>query len=163
MLPILLMRAIAMLRAGMWPEGAREIDAVRLDFDHRHRRRILLKTEAGRDLLLDLAETARLADGDALVLAGGGLVRVIAADEDLLEIHAAPAILLRIAWHLGNRHLAVQFAGPALRIRADHVIAAMILGLGGQIHELRAPFDPESGAYAGAAPHSHDPGGFHDH
>lgn len=151
------MRATAIYRAGAWPADAREIDAVRLDSDHRHRRRILLKTENGQEILLDFPETSRLAEGDALALEDGNLVRVIAADEGLLDIHAPPEILLRIAWHLGNRHLPVQFAGLSLRIRADHVIAAMIEGLGGHAHELQAPFEPESGAYASFPAHtSHD-------
>lgn len=156
------MRAVAIHKAGHWPPAAREIDAVALDFDRRHRRRILLTTETGREILLDLDETARLGDGDGLVLAEGGVVRVIAAAEAVLDIHAAPEILLGIAWHLGNRHLPVQVMGAALRIRADHVIATMVAGLGGHVHARQAPFDPEPGAYAGAhAAHHH--GQDHDH
>jgi urease accessory protein len=160
------MRAISVLKAGHWPPGARASDAVALDFDHRHRRRVLLTTEAGREILLDLGETVRLGDGDGLVLDSGGIVRVIAAPEAVLDIHAQPAVLLRIAWHLGNRHLPVQMLEGALRIRADHVIAAMVAGLGGHVHARAAPFDPEPGAYAGAqAPHGHghDHGHHHDH
>ena len=68
----------------------------------------------------------------------------------------SPGDLLRIAWHLGNRHLPLQALEGRLRIRADHVIAAMVEGLGGRVTWLAAPFDPEIGAYAGAA-HSHGP------
>ena len=142
------------------------MDAVALDFDHRHRRRILLTTQAGHDILLDLGETARLGDGDGLVLEDGGVVRVIAAAEAVLDIRAAPECLLRIAWHLGNRHLPVQILGADLRIRADHVIAAMVAGLGGHVDARQAPFDPEPGAYAGAhAAHdlAHEHGHPHDH
>jgi urease accessory protein len=64
--------------------------------------------------------------------------------------------LLRIAWHLGNRHLPLQVAGDRLRIRADHVIADMVTGLGGSITRVEAPFDPEIGAYAGTAHHHED-------
>ncbi len=80
-----------------------------------------------------------------------------AAPEPVLEI-AAPdrATLLRIAWHLGNRHLPVQIAGERLRIRADHVIAEMVAGLGGRLTRLDAPFDPEIGAYAASPHHHHD-------
>ncbi len=74
----------------------------------------------------------------------------------MLDIHAPPAALLRIAWHLGNRHLPTQLLEGALRIRADHVIATMATGLGGHVHEASVPFDPEPGAYA-AAPHAHGP------
>ncbi len=79
-----------------------------------------------------------------------GIVRVCARPEPLLDIHAhAPADLARIAWHLGNRHLPVQLLGTHLRIRADHVIEAMVRGLGGHVAHVEAPFDPEAGAYAG--------------
>ena len=64
--------------------------------------------------------------------------------------------LLRLAWHLGNRHLPVQALDGTLRIRDDHVIAEMVERLGGRITRLDAPFDPETGAYAGAQPdHEH--------
>jgi urease accessory protein len=72
-----------------------------------------------------------------------------------MDIHAAPDSLMRIAWHLGNRHLPVQMLDGALRIRADHVIADMVAGLGGHVHALDAPFQPEGGAYAAAAHHHH--------
>ena len=74
------------------------------------------------------------------------------AKESVIEIAAdSPGDLLRIAWHIGNRHLPLQALEGRLRIRADHVIAAMVEGLGGHITRLDAPFDPEIGAYAGAA------------
>jgi urease accessory protein len=82
---------------------------------------------------------------------------VRAAREPVIEIGADdPPILLRIAWHLGNRHLPRQVVSDRLRIRDDHVIAAMVSGLGGRITRHDAPFDPEAGAYAGMAHHHHD-------
>ena len=148
------MRAAAILPAGDW-SGA-PVDRVLIDWDRRHRRRILLRTEAGADLLLDLPQAVRLRDGDGLLLDGGGVVRVEARPEALLDIHAHSAdALVRIAWHLGNRHLPVQLMGGHVRIRADHVIADMVRGLGGHVAELSAPFDPEAGAYAGGGHHHH--------
>ena len=148
------MRAHAVLPAGTW--SAAPADRVLIDFDRRHRRRIQLATEAGADLLLDLPQAARLRGGDGLQLDDGRIVVVEARPEPLLDIHAHDAAgLVRIAWHLGNRHLPVQMMGDHIRIRADHVIADMVRGLGGHVHELDAPFDPEPGAYA-AAPHRHD-------
>ena len=77
--------------------------------------------------------------------------------EPLLEIHAHDAgELVRIAWHLGNRHLPVQLLGERIRIRADHVIGEMVEGLGGHVDAIEAPFDPEAGAYAGGHHHHHD-------
>ena len=147
------MRATAILPAGTW--STPPIDRVRIDFDRRHRRRIQLETEAGQALLLDLPQAARLRDGDGLLLEDGRIVRVEARPEPLLDIHAHDAAnLVRIAWHLGNRHLPVQLLGDHIRIRADHVIADMVHHLGGHAHAIDAPFDPEPGAYA-AAPHHH--------
>ena len=94
-----------------------------IDFDRRIRRRIVLPTEVGREVLLDLPQAVRLRDGDGLVLDDGGVVRVCAQPEPLTEIHAHDeGDLVRIAWHLGNRHLPVQLLGDRIRIRADHVI-----------------------------------------
>jgi urease accessory protein len=147
------MRCQRVLPAGTW-DPTNAADRVLIDYDDRHRRRILLRTEAGAELLLDLAQAVRLRDGDGLASDSGGVVRVCARPEKLLEIHAHDeGELLRIAWHLGNRHLPVQLLGDRIRIRADHVIWEMVEGLGGHVDEIEAPFDPEAGAYAGG--HNH--------
>lgn len=141
--------------AGTWSGTAD--DTVSIDFDRRHRRRHVLTTATGAELLIDLPQAVRLRDGDGLELADGRMVRIVAAAEPLLEIHAhGSAELVRIAWHLGNRHLPVQLLGDRLRIRADHVIEQMVHGLGGHAHAINAPFDPEAGAYAGGHAHAHD-------
>jgi urease accessory protein len=148
------MRTDHVLLAGTW-EATREVDRVLLDFDTRHRRRIVLRTELGAEVLIDLPQAVRLRDGDGLMLDSGGVVRIVAKPEKLLEIHAhEEAELVRIAWHLGNRHLPVQLSGGRLRIRADHVIEEMVKGLGGLVASIEAPFDPEAGAYAGSHTHS---------
>ena len=150
-------RAIAVHPRGNWPE-TEAADAVTLAYLDRHRRRIRLVADSGETFLLDLARAQHLGDGDGLELDGGGYVRVRAAPEPMLEIEAPDrAGLLRIAWHLGNRHLPLQVAGDRLRIRADHVIAEMVAGLGGKLTPLDTPFDPEIGAYAGPQHHhQHD-------
>jgi urease accessory protein len=148
-------RAIAVCARGGWAEDA-AVDTVTLAYLDRHRRRIRLVADSGEAFMLDLPRAHHLAEGDGLELAGGGYIRVRAAPERVLEIEADDtALLLRLAWHLGNRHLPVQILGERLRIRADHVVAEMIIGLGGRLHPLEAPFDPEIGAYAGPAPHRH--------
>ncbi len=150
------MRAERVAPAGSW-DTALEVDRVLIDYDRRHRRRISLRTEQGKSVLIDLPQAVRLRSGDGLVLEDGGIVRVCARAEKLLEIHAHDeGELVRIAWHLGNRHLPVQLLGDRIRIRADHVIAEMIAGLGGHVEEIDAPFDPEAGAYAGGHAHLHD-------
>src|SRR5437763_4274146 len=148
---------MAMHTRGRRPEEA-AVDSVTLAFLDRHRRRIRLVTDAGTPFLLDLPRAQHLADGDGLELDNGGYLRVRAAPEPVIDIAAdSPGDLLRIAWHIGNRHLPLQVVEDRLRIRDDHVIAGMVQGLGGRITRLAAPFDPEIGAYAGAAhPHHHD-------
>ena len=150
------MRSNQVLPADAW-DAARAVDRVLIDFDRRHRRRIALRTEAGQDLLLDLPQAVRLRHGDGLLLDDGRIVLVQARSEPLLDIHAHDgAALVRIAWHLGNRHLPVQLLGAHLRIRRDHVIADMVRALGGHVLEVEAAFDPEGGAYGGGHAHAHD-------
>ncbi len=154
-------RAIAVHPRGTWPADA-AVDTVTLAYLDRHRRRIRLVADSGETFLLDLARAYHLADGDGLETDNGCYLRVRAAPEPVLEIEAEDrAGLLRIAWHLGNRHLPMQVAGERLRIRDDHVIAEMVTGLGARLTRLDAPFDPEIGAYAAPA-HRHDHGEEHD-
>ncbi len=149
-------RAIAVHTRGHWPNEA-AVDSVTLPYLDRHRRRIRLVADSGAPFLLDLPRAQHLVDGDGLECDNGSYLRVCAAAELVIEITAeTPEDLLRIAWHLGNRHLPLQVADGRLRIRADHVIAGMVEGLGGHVTRVNAPFDPEIGAYAGAAGHAHD-------
>jgi urease accessory protein len=150
-----MLRATAVRPAGSWEAGAAR-DCVVLDFDARHRRRIVMRGEAGLDFLLDLPEAVALADGDALALEDGGLVSVKAAPERLIEVRAGEGMpLLRIAWHLGNRHLPTEILGDALRIREDHVILDMLLQMDARTALVEAPFHPEGGAYGLGRTHGH--------
>jgi urease accessory protein len=165
------MRAIAVKTATAWSGNA--ADSVVLDYDDRHRRRLVMKATKGLAFLLDLPAAASLRGGDALVLEDGRLVEVVAAPEPLLEIRCAdPLQLTRVAWHLGNRHVPVQVLARSLRIRRDHVLAEMAVHLGARVIEIEAPFDPEGGAYAAPADghhhqahdhHHHQDGHRHDH
>jgi len=152
-----MIRATKVLGQHRWKEAA--ADTVVLDFDDRHRRRMAMTGTRGLQFLLDLESAVALRGGDALVLEDGRLVEVVAAPEPLVEIKGAdPHHLIRVAWHLGNRHLPTQIMPKGLRIRRDHVIEAMVKGLGARVVEIEAPFDPEGGAYAGAAHgHAHEP------
>ena len=137
-----------------WKEPA--ADTVVLDFDDRHRRRMAMMGTRGFEFLLDLENAVALRGGDALLLEDGRLIEVVAAPEALIEIRGAdPLHLVRLAWHLGNRHLPVQLLSDRIRIRADHVIQEMVEGLGGHVDTVEAPFDPEAGAYAGGHQHHH--------
>jgi urease accessory protein len=149
-------RAIAVRPRGTWPSDD-ALDAVTLAYLDRHRRRIRLVCDLGEIVLLDLPRAHHLADGDGLELDTGGYIRVRAAPEPVLEIAVEDSAgLLRIAWHLGNRHLPMQVTGGGLRIRADAIIADMVTALGGRITAQNAAFDPEAGAYAGGPAHETD-------
>lgn len=155
-------RATAIRPAGAWSGAA---DAVTLDYDDRFRRRKRYEAAGGLTFLLDLPEATVLRQGDAIELEDGRLVAVHAAPEKLIEVTAGEAIsLARLAWHLGNRHLPAEIDGARILIRQDHVILAMLRGLGAGVREVMAPFNPEGGAYGEqnrqpAHPHAHG----HDH
>src|SRR5438270_5293568 len=156
-----MIRATRVQGGRRWTEAA--ADTVVLDFDDRHRRRLAMTGTRGFAFLLDLETAVALRGGDALVLEDGRLIEVVAAPESLVEIRCNdPHHLVRVAWHLGNRHLPTQIIGKSLRIRRDHVIEAMVKGLGARVIEIEAPFDPEGGAYAGAG-HGHAQAGHADH
>jgi urease accessory protein len=152
-----MLRAERIERAGQWPrERAR--GTVTLAYDDRHRRRLRLESDAGEAFLLDLPRAGVLEEGDGVALSDGSWFVVQAAPEALLEVTASsPELLIRLAWHIGNRHLPAQLEGARILIRHDHVIAAMLEGLGACLRRIDAPFTPERGAYA-AQPHHH-----HDH
>src|SRR5271165_2508639 len=158
-----MIRATQVRSAHRWSETP--ADTVVLDFDDRHRRRMAMTGTRGLEFLLDLENAVVLRGGDALVLEDARLIEVVAAAEPLAEIRGAdPHHLVRIAWHLGNRHLPTQIMPKALRIRRDHVIEAMVKGLGARVIEIEAPFDPEGGAYAGGGhAHAHEDHAAHDH
>lgn len=148
--------------AGTWSGEA--ADRVVLDFDGRYRRRMALTCVSGARVLLDLPEARVLADGDGLVTDDGAIVAVEAAPERLAEIRCRDGEhLLRVAWHLGNRHLPAQILADRILIREDHVMIDMVRKLGAEVTMVEAPFNPEGGAYGHAGAHRHDHVHGHDH
>jgi len=147
-------RGIAIKSAGLWNAGE-AIDRVVLDADDRQRRRIVLSGENGTTFLLDLERPVSLRNGDGVVLDDGGVVEVRGASEPLIEISGRSiADMVRVAWHIGNRHADLQIAGDRLRIRRDHVLEAMLVQMGASLTPIDAPFDPEAVPQtAGAANH----------
>jgi urease accessory protein len=144
-------------------------DRVVLAHDERHLRRRVLALQGGDKVLIDFLEPVHLEDGDRLLLEDGRAVEVVAAGEDLLEIRARDtAHLAELAWHIGNRHLAAAIEADRILILRDHVIKAMLEGLGAGVADVTAPFQPARGAYSaqshGHHGHDHDHGhGHHDH
>ena len=139
--------------AGHWTKK-RATGSVTLDFDARHRRRIRLTTDQGEDVLLDLPKAVAMANGDGLQLDDGRLLKVQAAAELIVEVrHKDPSQLMRLAWHLGNRHLPTEIRNQVLRIRPDHVIENMLHHFEADLVKVQAPFQPEGGAYSGDGHH----------
>lgn len=161
-----MIRVQKILPAGSWPENARgePADRITLDREDRYRRRAVMTGAGGLTFLLDEPSAVHLHHGDGLELEDGRIVEVLAEPEDLVEIEADDAgHLVRIAWHLGNRHLPTQLMGATLRIRRDHVIEDMVERLGGRLTPVSAPFDPEGGAYGHGQTHGHHHAHDHDH
>jgi urease accessory protein len=157
-----MLRATEIVARGTWTGSPAGV--VRLDYDKRTRRRMALTATGGLSFLLDLAKTPVLGAGDGIRLEDGRIVAVEAAPERLLEIACADAhALARIAWHLGNRHLAAELDNRAIYIREDHVIAEMVLGLGAAVRTVERPFNPEGGAYGHGAVHGHHHKDHEDH
>jgi urease accessory protein len=148
------MRAIEVLPASSWAKET-AIDHVRLTFDERNRRRLRYVALGGTEFVLDLQRATVMHDGDGLKLENGQVIGVEAAPESLAEV-TAPDLhtLLRVAWHIGNRHLPAELQPSRILIRDDHVIVHMLEGLGATVRRLEATFTPEPGAYSGAGGHS---------
>jgi len=141
-------RAVVHRRAGEWPQE-RAAGSITLDFDHRHRRRIRLVTDQGDEVLLDLPTAVAMADRDGVQLDDGTWFIVRAAPEPVVDVaHPEPRQLVRLAWHLGNRHVPTEIRGDALRIRPDHVIEEMLRGFAATVVKRQAAFQPEGGAYS---------------
>ena len=156
-----------MLRAVSHSHGDADAPAGTIQLDHagRHLRRKLMTTDQGEKLMVDLPEPVLFADGDRLVLEDGRAVAIVAAEEELYEVKPGPASPLRHqAWHLGNRQLPAQIDEDRILIQRDHVIRAMLEGLGASVREVVACFQPVHGAYhVHGQDHGHDHGHHHGH
>lgn len=131
-----------------------------LDYDARLMRRKRLVTEAGEGFLVDLPAVTNLDPYWGFELEDGRAIALRPAAEEVLVITGD---LPRLAWHIGNRHTPCQIFPDRLVIRADHVLEAMLAGLGATVTRARAPFAPESGAYGTGRTMGHDHGPSHGH
>jgi len=121
---------------------------VRLDFDARCKSRLLLTLENGERAALVVARGGVLRAGEIVRLEDGRDVQIIAADEPLLEARSDdPVLIAKAAYHLGNRHVALQVMPGRVRFLADHVLEGLVRGLGLEVTPLVGPFEPEGGAY----------------
>ncbi|MES0130712.1 urease accessory protein UreE [Mesorhizobium sp. M0029] len=156
-------RAVSVVAAGTAGTTAPSGRAV-LPHDERHLRRRAIELADGSKVLVDLPEPVTLNDGDRLVLEDGGQVEITAAPEEVYDIRARHAVhLTELAWHIGNRHLAAAIEPSRILILRDHVIKAMLEGLGATVREVSEPFKPVRGAYSAQGAHGHDHGHAHAH
>lgn len=145
-------RAVSVLAAGEAGAVA-PYDRAVLAHDERHLRRRAIETARSDRVLVDLPEPVALNDGDRLMLEDGRHIEIVAAEEPLYDIRAESAVhLAELAWHIGNRHLAAAVEAERILILRDHVIKAMLEGLGATVSDVSEPFKPLRGAYSG---HSH--------
>jgi urease accessory protein len=138
-----------------------------LPYHQRQKSRLLAQLDSGDAVGLMLERGTVLRGGDCLRCSDGRTVEVVAALETLSVVTARDgAQLARAAYHLGNRHVDVQLGAGWLRYLHDHVLDAMVRGLGFEVTFAELPFEPEAGAYAHAGTsqgHSHAHGHAHGH
>ncbi|MBE9077499.1 urease accessory protein UreE [Romeria aff. gracilis LEGE 07310] len=119
-----------------------------LTAEQRTRSRHRFTAETGESVYLNLPRGTVLRDGDRLQAQDGTQVRVVAKPETVLTVTASsPFELLRAAYHLGNRHIALELAQDYLRLLPDPVLEAMLEQLGLTVVRQQVPFEPEAGAY----------------
>ena len=141
------------------PADAEATERLVLPFDLRCKSRLRTRLHSGEEVGLFLERGAVLRAGDRLLANDGRVVEVVAAPEAVMEVRSDAALLLaRAAYHLGNRHVAVELQPGLVRFARDHVLGDMVRGLGLEVLESEAPFEPESGAYGGHGGHTHPHG-----
>jgi len=135
---------------------------VTLTYDQRCKSRQRLKLDDGSEAALLLERGTVLADGDLLAADDGVVIAVKAAPETLSAVRTGdPLVLARAAYHLGNRHVPLQITPGDLRYQHDHVLDDLVVALGLTVEVVKAPFQPEGGAYGRG--HTHDHSHHHEH
>jgi urease accessory protein len=143
---------------------------VELDWEVRQKSRFECTDSQGRQLGVFLPRGTVVRGGDVLVAEDGSMVRVLAAPQPVIVIrhcgeHGSPFDLMRAAYHLGNRHVAIELKPDHLKIEPDHVLAQMLRNMHLLVEETESAFEPEGGAYGNAGAqqgHGHEHHG-HDH
>jgi urease accessory protein len=134
-----------------------------LPFEARQKSRFKAKLASGEEVGVMLPRGEILRGGDLVTASDGRVIEVVSQEESILHVQCAtPSALAKIAYHLGNRHVAVEVGEGYLRLADDHVLERMVEGLGAKVTRLTAPFEPEAGAYGGVG-HEHGAAKIHDH
>lgn len=135
-------------------ENKQSDDDVILPYHLRQKARQRVTLRSGREAGLFLPRGTTLRHGDLLGTADGRQLKVVAADERVSIAHVGdPLLLAKIAYHLGNRHVAVQILTDRLIYLHDHVLDDMVRGLGATVTIDHQPFEPQEGAYHGGGHH----------
>lgn len=136
------------------PESGPVAAQLVLPFALRNRSRLRTALASGEEVGLMLSRGTILRGGDRLLAEDGRIIEVIAAAETVSLVRSSDlASLCRAAYHLGNRHVALQVGSGWVCYLHDHVLDDMVRGLGLAVSVEEAPFEPEAGAY-GSASHS---------
>ena len=119
-----------------------------LDWSLRQRSRFDAEDSQGRRLAVAMPVGTLLRSGDVLVADDGSLLRVVARAQPLLQLrpcaeHGEPGDLLRAAYQLGRRGLALEVHADQLRLAAAPALATLLHGLRLDVTEIEAPFEPE--------------------
>ena len=128
-------------------------DTISLTYDARILRRKRLVSDRGEPFLVDLAQTTSVNAGEAFVLEDGREIAVKAADEPLMRVTGD---LVRLAWHIGNRHAPCAITDDGLVVQREKVMRAMLEQLGAVATDFDGPFTPEGGAYGHGRTMGHD-------
>jgi urease accessory protein len=132
----------------MRSDSDRVCDRAHLTFEARSKSRLLLTLDSGERAALVVERGRVLKGGERVRTEDGREIEIIAAEEALLEASSNDALLItRAAYHLGNRHVAVQVMPGRLRFLNDHVLGEMVRKLGLEVEAVQAAFEPEGGAY----------------
>ena len=146
-----------MLRIERRVSSGTPTDVVSLPYDQRKKSRLRAQSASGREVAITLERGSSLRDGDLLAADSGEIIVVRAEAEQVSEASSTDALLLmRAAYHLGNRHVPLQIDHGVLRYQRDHVLDGMLRELGVVVTEGVAGFQPEGGAYAHGSGHAHD-------
>ncbi|MDX1347686.1 MAG: urease accessory protein UreE [Thiomicrorhabdus chilensis] len=128
-----------------------------LTFKQREKSRLKVCLPSGEEVGLFLPRGTVLKEGDVIATDSGECLKIIAAAEKVSTVTTDDGhLLLRIAYHLGNRHVPLQVESTWLRYAHDHVLDDMVRLLGGEVVVEEKPLQPESGAYGGGHSHGHD-------
>ena len=135
------------------PENKKIKDTITLTYDQRFIRRKKLVSDNNFGFLVNLSETVSLKKNDGFLLDNGSIILIKSAEEELLEITSNN--LMKITWHIGNRHIPCQIENERLLIQVDKVIENLIIKLGGHVKKVKEEFNPEGGAYGLGRTHGH--------